>query len=323
MIKPFQIATLKFANNLIQGPLAGISCAPFRLMVWNMSKPAYTCTEMISINTLVQNAYQATKRYWYKDKTEGRVCFQLSGNEPKILAEAVKRATDYGADLIDLNCGCPIKKIRNKGAGSKLLSTPSHLYTLIRAMKQNTSLPIGIKIRVQGNSNEKFNVSIAQAIAEAEADFVVVHGRHWQENYEVRCHYEEIKFFVETLSIPVIGNGDISCYASLKSMLETGCAAAMISRAGVGQPWLISKLKSEAAGNPYDPPSNQQIGQLCVQHLKHLIDFLQDEKKAILEMRSIAKYYARALANQHAFCKKINETDNLKDFIGICQNFLK
>lgn len=320
MIKPLQIGSLTFPNNLIQGPLAGISCAPFRVLTTSWSQPAFTCTEMISAKTLIRDKINIAKRYWTVAANEGPVCFQLSGNNPVELAEAVKRATEFGASLIDLNCGCPVKKIRAKGAGSKLLSSPMQLYQLIRAMKQSTHLPIGVKIRVQGKYDPVMNQAIAQVVADAEADFLVVHGRHWSEHYETPCRMEEIQYFVNELKIPVIGNGDVACLESLKTMFNTGCAAAMISRAGVGRPWLIAKLKAEAKGESYASPADAIQGQLCIEHLRLLVSLLENDKKAIYEMRTIAKYYARTLKTKTQFCNDINLCDNLPEFMAICQH---
>src|SRR4029079_13519419 len=126
-----------------------------------------TCTEMISAKTLISQSKMLHQRLVKKYRSEGPVCFQLSANDPTELAEATRIATDYGADLIDLNCGCPVKKIRSKGAGSKLLTNTQKLYQLIQAMKQNTHLPVSIKIRVEGEGDEKFNHEIAQVISDA------------------------------------------------------------------------------------------------------------------------------------------------------------
>ena len=185
---------------------------------------------MISCKTIIHQSRESLERFIRKEPEEGPVCFQLSGNDPNELAEATKRVTNYGADLIDLNCGCPIKKIRSRGAGSSLLTQPSQLYQLIRAMKQNMHVPVSIKIRVEGNSEEEFNNEIVKVANESGLDFLVVHGRHWTEHYETPCNYDEIKFFVDQVNIPVIGNGDIACIDSLKKMLATGCAGAMIAR---------------------------------------------------------------------------------------------
>ena len=244
-----------FPINLIQGPLAGISCAPFRLLTWRYSQPAFSCTEMISCKTIIHQSNKTLHRFIHKDPQEGPGCFPLSGADPYELAEATKRVTEAGADLIDLTCGCPVKKIRSRGAGSSLLTNPAKLYKLICAMKQNTLVPVSIKIRVDGYSGDQFNNEMVAMINESGLDFLIVHGRHWTEHYETPCHHDEINFFVSEVKIPVVGNGDITCLNSLKKMLTTGCAGMMISRAGVGQPWLIAKLMAEMKGETFAPPS--------------------------------------------------------------------
>jgi tRNA-dihydrouridine synthase B len=311
VIKPLQLGDKLFPVNIIQGPLAGVSCAPFRQLTWHYGKPAFSCTEMISCKTLIHQSTTSHHRFTSIDPTEGPVCFQLSGNDPIELATAVKLVTDSGASLIDLNCGCPVKKIRGKGAGSSLLTKPAQLYHLIRAMKQNTHLPVSIKIRVDADSGDTFNREVANAVADAGADFLVVHGRHWTQHYETPCSYEEIKFFVETLSIPVIGNGDISNVASLKKMFATGCAGVMIGRAGVGQPWLIQELIAAIGEENFLPPSSVEIGEIFVSHVEQLTALLASEKFAILQARKFAKYYARSLNERTLFCAAINECDNI------------
>jgi tRNA-dihydrouridine synthase B len=310
------LANLEYPSNLVQGPLAGVSCAPFRLLTWEYSQPAFCYTEMISCQTLIHSP-TSHRRYVYKDPSEGPLCFQLSANDPNELAQGTKIATDHGADLIDLNCGCPVKKIRSKGAGSHLLSEPSKIYALIRAMKNNTDKPVSVKIRVDARSDDHFNEDIAKAIADAEADFVTVHGRHWTEGYDVNCSYQDIRFFVEHLKIPVIGNGDVACAHSLKLMLETGCAGAMIGRAGVGQPWLIAQLRDPA----YIPPSLPEIGEIFLRHLTGLCELLRTEKFAIYQMRTMSKYYARTLPERSAFCEALNHCEQLADAVNIVKRF--
>lgn len=320
MIKPLFLGKKTFPTSIIQGPLAGISCAPFRRLIWQYSQPAFSCTEMISCKTLIHQPPFAQQRFVKKDPQEGPVCFQLAGNNPLELAEATKRATDYGADLIDLNCGCPVKKIRSKGAGSRLLTDPATLYELICAMKQNTHVPVSIKIRVE-STEEKFNEEIAKVVSDAGVDFLIVHGRHWTEHYETPCRYDEIQFFVERLTIPVIGNGDIACSASLRKMLATGCAGVMISRASVGQPWLIAKLIAELQQKEFISPSHQRIGLMLIEHVMQLAELLNSEKFAILQARKFAKYYGRSLTNKIDFCTAINSCDNLHAFQTLCLQY--
>lgn len=322
-IKPLQLGNKNFPINIIQGPLAGISCAPFRLLTWRYSKPAYSCTEMISCKTLLHQSKAALQRFVIKDPGEGPVCFQLSANNPAELAEATKQVTDYGADLIDLNCGCPVKKIRSKGAGSSLLTDTTKLYQLISAMKQNTHVPVSIKIRVEGDSDEKFNREVANVVSDAGADFLVVHGRHWTEHYETPCRHDHIQFFVEELKIPVIGNGDIADIASLKRMLATGCAGVMVARAGVGQPWIIQKLIAEMKQESFTMPALEEIGAIFIEHVELLVKLLGNERFAILQARKFAKYYARSLANKAAFCAAINQSDELDALRSLTEKSFK
>lgn len=323
MIKELQLGKRTFPNNIIQGPLAGVSCAPFRRLTWRYSQPAFSYTEMISCKTLLYQSENSLHRFVSRAADEGPVCFQLSASDPHELAAATQKVTDYGADLIDLNCGCPVNKIRKKGAGSKLLQDVNQLYKLIAAMKQNTCVPVSVKIRVEGNGTEKFHDEIIAMLNDAGPDFVVVHGRHWTEHYETPCRVEQIQFFVEHLTMPVIGNGDVSCSVSLKRMLATGCAGVMIARAGVGQPWLIQKLMAELKEETFIPPSSVEIGLMFIEHVTQLVALLGSERFAILQARKFAKYYARGLQDRNDFCKEINECENLLALERICQQFFK
>lgn len=313
MIKTLHLGNQTFPVNLIQGPLAGVSSAPFRRLVWRYSKPAFVSTEMISCKSILHQSDASLQRLIQIDPTEGPVCFQLSANDPAELAEATQRITAHGAHLIDLNCGCPVKKIRGKGAGSRLLADPLKLYHLMTAMKKNTHVPVSIKIRVDGESGDAFNAEIAKVVTDAGIDFLVVHGRHWTEHYETPCRFDDIQFFVEHLKIPVIGNGDIACVDSLKKMFATKCAGVMISRAGVGQPWLIEKLINDMKNESVQLPSWQEIGDIFIEHIEQLEKLLGHEKWAILHARKLAKYYARGLKNKMEFCMAVNACESLAD----------
>ena len=175
LIRPLILGSRCFPVNLVQGPLAGISCAPFRRLIWEYSQPAFSYTEMMSCKTVLYQS-KSKIRFLAKDPHEGPVCFQLSGSDPHELGEAVKVVTAHGADLIDLNCGCPVTKIRSRGAGSKLLMDPSHLATLIAAMKSNTSVPVSIKIRVDGHSSDRLNQQMIAMLNESGVDFVTLPG---------------------------------------------------------------------------------------------------------------------------------------------------
>ncbi len=321
LIKPLTLGNRTFPVNLIQGPLAGVSNAPFRWLAWQQSEPAFTCTEMISCKTLIHKPHWAKDRFLTHYPGAGPLCVQLSANQPYELAEATKLVTDHGVDIIDLNCGCPVRKIRNRGAGSKHLSSASILYKFIRTMKDNTHLPVSVKIRVDGDSSDNFNTDIANMLKDSDINLLTVHGRHWRERYDVACRFDEIAFFKQALSIPVIGNGDVACLTSLKRMFETGCDGIMIGRSGVGQPWLIRKLIAEMNGESFYPPSPEETAKMLLYHVELLIEFMGNEKFAILQARKLAKYYARSISHKEDFCRAMNDCEDFQNLKKLCQQY--
>lgn len=320
-IKPLKIGNLVFPVNLVAAPLAGYSCAPLRFLLWKYSKPAFTCTEMISCKSLLHRPLSAYRRYLEKYPDDGPTCFQLFGDNAEELGLATKIITDQGADLINLNCGCPVNKVRKQGAGSKLLENPKKIFDLITAMKRNTSLPVSIKIRITAKGAEDFNAEIAQVVNDAGADFLIVHGRHWTEGYNEECHYDQIQFFVENVKVPVIGNGNVSDLASLQKMCATGCAGAMVGRATIGRPWLIAQLVAEASGQVFDYPDASTIGKIFLDHVERLVELVGSEKVAIEQSRKIVGHYARGMLDKKELCRLIYMCDNMNDFRKICATF--
>ena len=247
-----QIGSLNFNTDIIQAPLAGISCAPFRVLAHELGKPAYCVSEMVSAFELTQSYRRNNpdfKRYIFKDPKEGPLCMQLSGKDPKVLSQASKIAVDLGADIIDLNCGCPKKKIRKKGCGSKLIEDLDNLALCVNAIRSSvpTNIPVTIKIRKLNNNldlnNLDANIKVAKTIEQAGADALILHGRSYQDDYDVLVDYDLIKNIVASVDIPVIGNGDVKDITSLNKMRATGCAGVMVGRAGIGNPWIYNSLK--------------------------------------------------------------------------------
>ncbi len=304
---------------LIQGPLAGVSCAPFRVLAHIWGQPAFCVTEMLSAHHLI-HASKVARRFSFKDPREGKVCFQLSGTDPNDLARATEQVMEWGADSIDLNCGCPVAKIRKKGAGSKLLEDPHRLAILVQAMKAVSGVPISIKIRVD-NEAARYSLEAAKAAEDAGVDHITVHGRHWTDSYDTPCRQDQIAEIVAALRIPVIANGDAQDAESVKHLLEhTGCAGVMISRAGVGQPWIFAKIRAELAGEIYIPPSLASIGDLFLQHVRGLID-LEGEPIAILQSRKLVKYYARPLASRPVLLEQVNQVSDYVRLEGLTREY--
>lgn len=313
---------LTFKKKLIQGPLAGYSCAPFRVLAEHWGKPDFCCSEMLSAQHIYQTKIQL-KRYHYKSPEEGKLCVQLAGDEPIVVAFAANKAQTWGADLIDLNCGCPKPKIRKKYFGSRLLEDTEKLYHIVSAIKKNVRIPVLVKIRVDNQSDDHFNQDVAQAIESAGADAITVHGRHWTDDYSVPVSYKDIAEIKKSVNIPVIANGDIKDTESARNMFsETGCDALMISRAGVGQPWIFEKIYQELQGNVFTPPNLVEIGEIFLAHIRGLMA-LGNEKTALYESRKLGKYYARNRFNHTAYMDEISKVCTYDDLEKIVSTYFK
>lgn len=315
-----KIGNKTFSSQLIQAPLAGFSCAPMRVLAARYGQVAYCCTEMISAKDLLKRQTTELDRYTYKDPEEGPLCLQLSGNDATELAEAAGRALVLGADLIDLNCGCPKPKLRKKGVGSRLLADADHLATLVSTLKSHNQLPLTVKIRVDGHSRDGYNQAVATACASAGADAVIVHGRHWTEDYDVACHYDQIAQIASCVDIPVIGNGDIADLTSLKRMLDTGVAGVMIARASTGRPWLFAQLSAELAGNAYLLPNRAQVGETCLEHIQRLAALI-GEYPACLQARKIVRYYARDWISSEEFSQQLYQINSLETLTTLVNHY--
>src|SRR3990167_6690194 len=300
MLNPLIIGKKQFQSHLIQAPLAGISCAPFRELVWQFGGVAYCCTEMLSAAAIASGA-DSSPRYHTKFSQEQDLCWQLSGNNPDILARASEQAVKLGANLLDLNCGCPQPKIRKKNCGSKLLADEKRLAELIKSMQIDKNIPVTIKMRIDANRGEYDDAGVAKIIEDAGANAIIVHGRNWTHDYDVPCQLDAIANVAKAVSIPVIANGDITHSHQLARIFsQTKCAGFMIARASVGQPWIYQQIMAELNKKIFEKPSSFQIGQLFLKHIVGLIQ-LEGEKAALLQSRQFGKYYGRDVMRKTEF----------------------
>jgi nifR3 family TIM-barrel protein len=286
MFSPLSIGALQLPSNIIQGPLAGVSCAPFRTRFYEYTPPAYCVTEMISALEVVKSRHRL-RRYLARNPIETRLCYQLSGTDPMILAEACRILQDLGADLIDLNCGCPKAKIRKKGAGSKLVESEVQLSELISAMRGATSLPLTVKIRLHPDCADK-ELRLAKSIEESGADALIVHGRSYLDDYDKAVNHQRIRAIKEVLLIPLIANGDVKDLGSFKELVKnTQADGVMVGRAGCGRPWLYHSLTNST----FKPNLDTQV-RLFQAHLKELAE-LESDYSAFLQAKNLVKYYFR------------------------------
>lgn len=312
---PFRIGSLELSNRLIQAPLAGISCAPFRELFSRYTKPAYAVTEMISAHSILQHE-NLKKRYLAHSDQEGPWCIQLSGSKPELMYQATQIAASYQPDLIDLNCGCPKPKIRSRGCGSALMDSSKNLHDVVTAMRKATTLPLTVKIRVGGQTADKAYLEAALVIEACGADAIIVHGRHHSEDYDVAANYQHIKNVVERVSIPVIANGDVRDRASMQRCFdETGATAIMIARGSLGKPWLFQELLGHDSA-----PSSSEVLDIFQYHINQLAELEGSEKIALLQARRLLKWYFPSLDNSQLAC--CYEMDDLKTLYFVLHQFI-
>jgi nifR3 family TIM-barrel protein len=244
----------------------------------------------------VLHKHRSDSRYLYRAPDERRLCYQLAGTSPEVMAAAAKKLQDLGADLIDINCGCPKTKIRRKGSGSALMSQPVELAAIIRAVREAIHIPLTVKVRI--NADER-DIALAQFIEQAGADALIVHGRRWTDHYDIPTNFQQIAKIKQAIHIPVIANGDIVDHQSLMRAIEvSACDAYMISRGGSGNPWLYQQLL-EKPTEMLSTVTHSMRMDCFMSHLEGLSS-LESEYKAVLQSKTLVRYYFGASLSHEA-----------------------
>ncbi len=237
------------SSQVFQSPLAGISDHIFRRLVRRWAPDALLFTEMVNA-TFIDQDHQSSK---VKDlgEEEGPIAVQLFGYLPEELAEAAKRAEGAGAFLIDINMGCPVKKIASKGGGSGLLKDPALAAKIISQVSNAVKVPVTVKTRLGWNNNSVNPIHFAKLLEESGAQLLTLHGRTREQGFSGKANWQAISLVKKTLSIPVIANGDIkSPEDAIECLKVTGADGVMIGRGSMGAPWLIGQIDAVLRGYP-------------------------------------------------------------------------
>jgi len=250
---PMRIGPYVFAGRFFLAPLAGVSDRPFRKICREMGA-AFTYTEMVSAHGLLHGTPQ-TESYLDRDPEETPFAVQIFAAEPEVLARGAEAAVDRGAGLVDINMACPVRKVCGSGAGAALAREPERVRAAVHAVKSVVGVPVTVKIRA-GWDEECLNcVEVAQAAEAGGASAVALHGRTRAQGYAGKARWDLVAAVKRSVSIPVLGSGDVwSAADALRMARETRCDAVLVARGACGNPWIFSELRAEERGLPAPPP---------------------------------------------------------------------
>lgn len=311
-----QIGNIKLEAPLVLAPMAGITDLPFRLICRRLGC-AMTVSEMVSAKGLLYKNVKTTEMLRI-DNGERPTAIQLFGSVPQELAQAAKMVEASGADMIDLNMGCPVAKIVNNGEGSALMKTPQLAYEILAAMVDAVQIPVTVKFRAGWDDEHRNAVEIALAAEKAGVSSIAVHGRTRQQFYEGKADWNIIRQVKDAVNIPVFGNGDIfTVEDGLRMLKETGCDGLMIGRGADGNPWLFNRLKAVMSGqeDPGAPELDVRLAQ-AAEHLQMLIDY-KGEYVSVKEMRRHISAYLKGLPHAAEFRGRFHKVDTQEQFMAL------
>ena len=305
------IGSVKIPGKIILAPLAGITNLPFRVIAKKCGCDL-VYSEMVSSNGLVYKS-EKTMTYLANIPFEKPLAVQIFGSDPSIMGEAAKIVEDSGADIIDINCGCSVKKILKSQSGSYLMKTPDNAKDVIESVRKSVSIPLTIKIRSGWDRSGQQAFELAKVAEESGVDAIAVHPRTAQQGFKGVSDWSIITRVKELVKIPVIGNGDIKVATDAKRMLdETGCDAVMVGRAIMGNPLLFTQIKSLFEKDVVPEITPQMVIDVVREFVEtSVIHF--GEKKACLIMRGRLGKFVKGFKGSGHFRKNLTQLSSINE----------
>lgn len=312
-LKELNIGDLKLKNNIILAPMAGVTDLPFRKICKEFG-PGLVCAEMVSSKAIYHDDSK-TKLLMNTEGEERPISMQIFGSDEETMGFAAKYVSDL-ADIVDINMGCPAPKVVKNGDGSKLLLDIEQAQKVIQAVVKNSNKPVTLKLRKGWDHNNIVAIEFAKMAEKCGVSAIIIHGRTRTDMYSGHVDYDIIKKVKESVSIPVIGNGDIVDEESALEMFEkTGVDGIMIGRGAFGNPWIFERIRYFLeTGNKLDAVSNEEKLRVIKKHIKYELE-CKNEITAIRELRKHIAWYTKNMPQSSEFRNEINKIENIDELI--------
>lgn len=313
-IKPIKIGSIEIENNVFLAPLAGVTDSAYRLMCRKFGA-GLTYSEMISSKGACYDSRKTLELATIRPE-EGPCAIQIFGSEPDIMARSAVVFENMGAALIDINMGCPMRKVTSNREGSYLMKEPELAGRIVKAVAGAVKIPVTVKMRRGYDMGDESAVELAKICEQNGASAVAVHGRFREQYYEGYSDRGIIAKVKSSVKIPVIGNGDIDSYASACSMMEeTGCDAVMIGRASMGDPHIFHRI---VTGNE-NHLSLSEKAEVILEHLSYSVSF-KGEAVSVREMRKNLLWYIKGIRGAAGLRNKLSRVSSVSDIADAVRN---
>ncbi|MEA3307176.1 MAG: tRNA dihydrouridine synthase DusB [Elusimicrobiota bacterium] len=314
LIKPIKIGGLDIKNNVFLSPMAGITNSAFRIFCLE-GGAGLVASEMVSAESL---KYESAKSFEMLKVLPGEhpIAVQIFGADPETMAAAAVHAEAAGADIVDINASCPVKKILRSGSGAMLMKNPALFGNIIETVKSKVKVPVTVKFRVGFTENENLSIELAKIAEESGADAISVHGRPVSRMHNGEVNLDFLNETAEAVSVPIIGNGGIVSAKTAGKMIEAGCDAVSIGRAAVGNPQIFSEIMTELNGKTVESTEDYDKIKMLIRFIT-LNSKLYGEVYGVIRARKLVGYWMKGmkggaqLRNSFMGAENLNEAKSL------------
>ncbi|MFM8410538.1 MAG: tRNA dihydrouridine synthase DusB [Alphaproteobacteria bacterium] len=318
----FRVGSLEVSPGLVLAPMSGVTDAAFRRLVRECSPGAVglVVSEFVSIEGLTRRDLKTLRMLRY-DPGEHPIGIQIFGADVDRMAEAAAMVQETGVDLVDVNCGCPVPKVVKRGGGADLLRRPDHLEKILRAVRREISVPLTLKIRIGWDESTINGVEVAQMAEAAGVEMLTVHGRTRVQLYTGAADWDRIGEVKRSVSIPVVGSGDVVSIATARSRLDRSRVDGIaIGRGAMENPWIFSLVAADLRGDPSSPPTVSQRF-AALRRYRELLDEAYPEKVTSARLRGMACRIARGFPGCGALREAVSRTRRSDELLDVVARF--